>query len=375
MNYRRLLAVARTESIHNLRDVRSLFVIVVLPVVLLLLYGYGINYDLRNVPFAVQDLERTELSRSLIQHLVSSGYFQLRQVIHDQRQIAKSLDRAAVVFVLVIPPDMGRRLGAGRPAKVQVLVDGADTTRASVAVGYIEGALLAFSGKLGAEYLARHGLSAAGGLDVRPVVLYNADLKSVRFIVPGLMAILLTLLSGLLTSTCIVREREWGSFETLVTSPALPPEILIGKILPYVVIAFADTLLSIGAGALIFGVVPVGSRLLLLFTSFLYLLASLAIGIFFSTIMRTQRLAILTTTLVTLVPTIQLSGFAFPIRSQPLALQVISNFIPATHYLIIIRSLYLKGADLLVLWPRVLALLVFTVVLVTVAARRFRKQL
>ncbi|NPV45414.1 MAG: ABC transporter permease [Armatimonadetes bacterium] len=375
MNYRRLLAVARTESIHNLRDVRSLFVIVVLPVVLLLLYGYGINYDLRNVPFAVQDLERTELSRSLIQHLVSSGYFQLRQVIHDQRQIAESLDRAAVVFVLVIPPDMGRRLGAGRPAKVQVLVDGADTTRASVAVGYIEGALLAFSGKLGAEYLARQGLSAAGGLDVRPVVLYNADLKSVRFIVPGLMAILLTLLSGLLTSTCIVREREWGSFETLVTSPALPPEILIGKILPYVVIAFADTLLSIGAGALIFGVVPVGSRLLLLFTSFLYLLASLAIGIFFSTIMRTQRLAILTTTLVTLVPTIQLSGFAFPIRSQPLVLQVISNFIPATHYLIIIRSLYLKGADLLVLWPRVLALLVFTVVLVTVAARRFRKQL
>lgn len=375
MNTRRLLAVARTESIHNLRDVRSLFVIVVLPVVLLLLYGYGINYDLRDVPFAVQDLERTELSRRLIQHLVSSGYFQLRQVINDQRQIAAALDRAAVVFVLVIPPDMGRRLGAGRPAEVQVLVDGADTTRASVAVGYIEGALLAFSAKLGAEYVSRQGLLAPVGLEVRPVVLYNADLKSVRFIVPGLMAILLTLLSGLLTSTCLVREREWGSFETLVTSPALPPEILIGKILPYVVIVFADTLLSIGAGALIFGVVPVGSRLLLLFTSFLYLLASLAIGIFFSTIMRTQRLAILTTTLVTVVPTIQLSGFAFPIRSQPFVLQIISNFIPATHYLIIIRSLYLKGADLLVLWPRVLALVVFTVVLVAVAARRFRKQL
>lgn len=370
-----MLAVARTESVHNLRDVRSLFVIVVLPVVLLLLYGYGINYDLRNVPFAVQDLDRTEVSRDLVQHLVSSGYFRLHQVITDRRQIAESLERAAVVFVLVIPPNMGRELGAGRPAKIQVLVDGADTTRATVAVGYIEGALLAFSGKLGVEYLSRQGLPATGDVAVRPVVLYNADLKSVRFIVPGLMAILLTLLSGLLTSTCIVREREWGSFESLVTSPALPPEILVGKILPYVVIAFADTLLSIGAGALIFGVVPVGSRLLLLLTSFLYLLASLAIGIFFSTVMRTQRLAILTTTLVTLVPTIQLSGFAFPIRSQPFVLQVISSLIPATHYLIIIRSLYLKGAGLPVLWPRVLALLVFTVVLVAMAARRFRKQL
>ncbi len=375
MNPRRMLAVARAETIHNLRDIRSLFVILILPVVLLLFYGYGINYDLRDVPFAVQDLDRTERSRDLIEHLTSSGYFRLQQVISDQRQIAANLREARVVFVLVIPPDMGRKLGAGRPARVQVLVDGADTTRANVAVGYIEGALLAFSGKLTAEYLVREGLVAGGGLEVRPVVLYNSDLKSVRFIVPGLMAILLTLLSGLLTSTCIVREREWGSFETLATSPALPPEILIGKILPYVVIAFADTLLSIGAGALIFQVVPVGSRLLLLLTSFLFLLASLAIGIFFSSIMPTQRLAILGAMLVTLVPTVILSGFAFPIRSQPVVLQALSNFIPATHFLIIIRSLYLKGAGLAVLWPRVLALLAFAVVLVALAARRFRKQL
>jgi ABC-2 type transport system permease protein len=342
---------------------------------LLLLYGYGINYDLRNIPFAVQNLDGTQASRDLLQHLVSGGYFRLEAVITDQRQISEELDHGRAVFALVLPPDLGRRLGAGQPVRVQVIVDGADTIRANSAVGYIEGVLLDYSAGLGAEFIRRQGLAAPGRLGVRTTVLYNADLKSTRFIVPGLMAILLTLLSGLLTSTCIVREREWGSFETLVASPALAPEILLGKIAPYVVIAFADTLLAIAAGAAIFHVVPVGSMPLLLLTSFLYLLASLAIGIFFSTVMRTQRLAILITTLVTFVPTVQLSGFAFPVRSQPLFLRLVSYFIPATHYLTIIRSLYLKGAGMAVLWPDVLALLVFTALLVTAAARRFRKQL
>lgn len=375
MNWRRLGTVARAEAIHNLRDGRSLFVMFILPVVLLLLYGYGINYDLRHVPFVVWNLDRTAVSRDLLQRLTSSEYFDLRGTVHDQREIAYLLDRGEVVFAMVLPPDLGQKLGAGRPARVQVILDGADTTRANVAIGYIEAALLDYSSRLVADYARRQGLTPPTAPGVRPVILYNADLKSTRFIVPGLMAILLTLLAGLLTSTCIVREREWGSFETLVTSPAQPPEILLGKIVPYVVIAFVDTLVSIAVGALVFHVVPVGDWGLLLLASFLYLLASLAIGIFFSTVSRTQRVAILITTLVTLVPTVQLSGFAFPVRSQPLFLQFVSSVIPATHFLVIIRSLYLKGAGLAILWPRVLTLLVFTVLLVGLAARRFRKQL
>jgi ABC-2 type transport system permease protein len=372
---RRTLAIARAEWIHNRRDIRSLAVIVALPVVLLLLYGYGINFDLDNIPFAVFDLNGSERSRELIEQFRKSRYFQLYEVIHDQRRIAPLLDAGEVVFVLVIPPDFGRVLGAGREASVQVVMDGADTTRANVATGYIESAILDHSAKLGVQYAQRQGLQTGGRLTVRPTVLYNADLKSVRFIVPGLIAVLLTLLAALLTSTCVVREREWGSFESLVTSPARAPEILVGKMIPYVLIAFGDVVLCVVAGKLIFGVWPVGSVALLLGISVLYLLASLSIGLIFSVVARTQQLAILFAMLVTLLPTILLSGFAFPRRSMPLVLQAISNLFPATHFLHVIRSIYLKGTGLEMLWPQVAILAMFTVGLVFLAAKRFRKQL
>lgn len=371
----RLLAVARTEWIHNLRDKRSLFVILVLPVVLLLLYGYGINYDLRDVPFAVQDLSGTTQSRDLIQSLIRTGYFSLREVITNQQRIGELVDRGDVVFVLVIPPDFQRLLGAGRAAPVQVILNGGDTTRAGIAASYIQGALQDYSSRLLAEYVARQGSSGAAPFEVRTTILYNPALDSTRFIVPGLIAILLTILAGLLTSTAVVREREWGSFETLISSPPRPADIMLGKLAPYIVIAFVDVVLSILTGVLVFHVVPVGSVALLLFVSFLYLVASLSLGLLFSTIAKTQQLAILLAVLTTLLPTILLSGFVFPIRSMPLFLQFISNFVPATHFLIVIRGIYLKDAGLHVLWARVLILALFSVVLLLMAGRRFKKKL
>jgi ABC-2 type transport system permease protein len=277
--------------------------------------------------------------------------------------------------VLVIPPDLGLRL-AHPPATVQVLLSGADTTRATVAQGYIEAALSQISQEMAQEALVRSGADVpARGFGINTTILYNPSLNSTRFIVPGLIAILLTILAALLTSTAVVREREWGSFETLVTSPVQAPNIMLGKMAPYVVIAFVDVVLSVLTGALIFRVVPVGSLLLLFSVSFLYLLASLSIGMFFSTAMKSQQLAILVTMLVTLLPTTLLSGFAFPLRSMPAALQVISNFIPATHFLIVIRSIYLKGAGLEVLWLRVALLGLFALALTALAAKRFEKRL
>lgn len=371
----RLLAIARAEWIHNLRDPRSLFVILILPVVLLLLYGYGINYDLRDIPFAVEDLSGTAASRDLLQALIRTGYFILHEDITQQRRVPEVLDRGEVVFVLVIPPDFDRLLGAGRPAPVQVLLDGADTSRASIAQGYIQGALQDYSNRLLVEYLLAHGASANEPFEVRTTILYNPALDSTHFIVPGLIAILLTILSALLTSTTVVREREWGSFETLISSPARPSDIMLGKLAPYVAIAFVDVLLSVLTGAFVFRVVPAGSFSLLLLVSILYLLASLSVGLLFSTVARTQQLAILLAILSTLLPTVLLSGFVFPLRSMPVLLQLISNLIPATHFLIIIRGIYLKGAGLAVLWPRVLILGLFTVVLILTAARRFKKRL
>ncbi len=374
---RRTLAIARAEWIHNLRDPRSLFVILVLPVVLLLLYGYGINYDLRDIPFAVWDLSGTALSRDLVHSFISSGYFRLRGAITRQEEVARLLDSGEVIFVMVLPPDLQQRLGAGRQAEVQVLLSGADTTRATVARGYVEAALLQVSQGLAAEEQRRTG--AVGqiptGFGINTTILYNPGLDSTHFIVPGLIAILLTILAALLASTAVVRERESGSFETLVTSPVHAPNIMIGKMAPYVVIAFTDVLLSVVTGVVVFRVVPEGSVLLLLAASFLYLLASLSIGMFLSTVTRTQQLAILVTMLVSLLPTVLLSGFAFPLRSMPTVLQGLSVIIPATHFLVVIRSIYLKSAGLALLWPRVLALALFAVALVALAAKRFEKRL
>lgn len=372
---RRTLTIARAEWIHNVRDVRSLIVIIALPVFLLMLYGYGINFDLRDIPFAVFDLDGTKLSRDLIERLRESRYFLLQEVITDRSRIAELLDRGEVTFVLVIPPDLARIVGAGREARVQIVVDGADTTRASVAVGYIEAALAEYSTRLAADFATRQGAALHPPFAVAPTILYNAGLESRRFIVPGLIALLLTLLAALLTSTCIVREREWGSFESLVTSPARAHEILIGKMIPYVGIAFADVVLCIVAGRVMFGVSPTGSVALLLAVSALYLVASLAIGLYFSVVSATQQVAILFAMLLTLLPTTLLSGFTFPRRSMPLVLQLLSNVIPATHFLEIIRAIYLKGAGFVELWPRILVLLVFTVGLVALAARKFEKRL
>jgi ABC-2 type transport system permease protein len=375
MNHRRVWAIARAEWIHNLRDVRSLLVIAALPVVLLLLYGYGINFDLDHIPFAVYDLDGGEQARQVIEQFRSNRYFDLQEVFTDRHRAEQLLNRAAVVFVLVIPPDLGRTLGAGRPATVQVLLDGADVTRANVALGYVQAALQDLSTKVTADYLQRESLPSAHVFTVLPTILYNPGLKSVFFIVPGLIALILTLLAALLTSTAIVREREWGSFEVLVTSPAQAREILVGKMIPYIGMAFADVMVCILVGWLVFGVAPVGSRALLLAVSALYLMASLSIGLLFSVIARTQQLAILLAMLLTLLPTTLLSGFVFPLHSIPAPIRIISNIIPATHFLVIIRALYLKGAGLAVLWPRVLVLLALVLVVITVAARRFKKQL
>jgi ABC-2 type transport system permease protein len=375
MSRRRLLTIARMEWIHIRRDPRSLVVILILPVFMLLLYGYGISFDLDHIPFAVWNLDRTQVSRDLVEEFRRNRYFDLRESLLEQRRIGELLDRREVVFVLVIPPTLGRTLGAGREAEVQFILDGSDTTRASVALGYIEGALADFSVERQAQWAGRQGTAVAVPFTIHPTILYNPDLRSRPFIVPGLIGLLLTLLAALLTSTTIVREREWGSFESLIASPASAGEIMLGKMIPYTVLAFAEVVLSALAGWLVFGVAPAGSVALVLGASGVYMVASLAIGLFFSSIARSQQMAILFAMLLTFLPTILLSGFVFPLRSMPAVVAGMGQVFPATHFLIVIRSLYLKGAGPAILWPRLLVLALFAAALVALAASRFKKRL
>jgi len=375
---RRMLAVARAEWAHNRRDPRSLAVVIALPVFLLLLYGYGINLDLRDLKFAVQDLDRTEQSADFVNRLVRSEYFELARTIEDTREINSLIEGGAVRFVLVLPPDFGDDLAAGRPAQVQVLLDGADSTSASIALGYLGALVGEHSMQLTRRWATRRGLPASAvqpALKIEPRVLYNPELRSVNFIVPGLIAVIVTLLAALLTSGCIVRERESGSFEALAASPITPVEIVLGKSLPYAAISFVDIVLCMVVGWLLFGVAPVGDKLTLLGISVIYIIASLNIGLLVSSLARSHQVATLVAFLLTVLPGLLVSGFAFPVRSMPVVLQVIAQMIPATHFLVIIRGIYLKGAGIAVFAPRVAALVVIALLLILLTAKAFRRTL
>ena len=375
---RRMLAVARAEWIHNVRDTRSLAIIIALPIFLLLLYGFAIDFELEELQFAVQDWDRSDQSGDLIQSMVASDYFTLEALVQDSDEIDQMIASGKIRLGIIIPPDFSDDIAAGRTGQVQVLLDGSDSTTAGVALGYLEAIMREYQVHLTKEWVGRRGMPesmAAAPLEVHTRALYTPELKTVTFIVPGLIAIIMTMLAALLTSGCIVREREGGSFEGLAASPIAPVEIIIGKLLPYAVIAIGDVILCIGTGALVFGVFPLGDKLALLLTSGIYLIASLAIGLAISSAVRSHQVATLVAFLATMLPTMLLTGFVFPIRSMPKVLQYVSQIIPATHFLSVIRGIYLKGTGLGPYVGETIALTVISLALVALAAKTFSKSL
>lgn len=373
-----MLAVARAEWIHNVRDTRSLAIIIALPIMLLLLYGYAIDFSLEELRFAVQDDDRTEQSGDVIQSMVSSEYFTLVRLVERPGEIDRMIASGEIRLGVVIDRGFAADIASGRAGQVQVLLDGSDSTTAGVALGYLEAIVREYQVELTAAWARRRGVpstSVAAPLEVHTRALYNPELKTVTFIVPGLIAIIMTMLAALLTSGCIVREREVGSFEGLAASPIAPVEIIIGKLLPYAAISIGDVILCIGTGALVFGVYPLGSKPGLLVVSGLYLIASLCIGLAISSIARTHQVATLMAFMATMLPTMLLTGFVFPVRSMPMALQVIAQVLPATHFLTVIRGIYLKGTGLGLYMHETFALGLISLALVVLAAKTFRKSL
>lgn len=378
MSKRRLLAVAAKEWIHVRRDPRSLGVALVLPIVLLMLMGEGINFDLTDLPFAVCDYDSSSASRELREALSQIELFHLVASVPNAEQGERLLQRGECLFVLVIPRGMQAGLLRGEAVALQVLLDGSDSNTASIARSYAEGALSAHSGRALREVAERLGLGEQAGLPpvtITRKVLYNPGLESQKFIVPGLIVVILVILGALLTSGTVVRERQTGTFETLAASPLLAAEILLGKLLPYVAIGLADIILAVGTGALVFGVHIAGSALLFFASGVVFLVCALSVGLLFSTVARTQQQAMLGAFLAIFLPTILLSGFIFPIRNMPWVLKALSVVVPPTHFLVIARGIYLKGVGLGVLWVPALALLGLTACIFGLAVARFRKQL
>lgn len=356
------------------RDPLMLMVVVMLPIVMLLLYGFAINLDVKHVRMAVYDLDHTPQSRDLIGAFSRSGYFDLVEYLQSDREMAQSLDDSRSRMVLVIPATYSDDLARGRKTPVQLLVDGSDSTTANTAISYASLIVQQQSAKIALSAVpATRG--ALQPIDHRIRYWYNPELRSANFIVPGLIAVILMTLSALLTSNTVVRERERGTIESLIVSPVKPLEIMLGKLIPYVLIAFADVVLVMIVSSLVFHVPLVGNPALVLLLSGVFLTAALGIGLLISTVSPNQQTAIMTAMLATQLPSVLLSGFMFPISSMPKAIQYITLAIPASHFIRILRAIFLKGSGIDVLWKPSLLLLLMGVVMLALSTLRFRKTL
>ncbi len=369
----RTLTIARKELLHIVRDRRTLAVMFLIPVVQLFLMGYAATTDIEHLRTAVLDADRTSQSRELIEAYRASNYFDIVSYVANEEDLGGMLDRGMVRAGLVIPAGYGTDVVAGRRADVAFVIDGSDPNVANTVFAASQQVGQAQSVRLIEQRL---GISPEQmtALEVYPRVWYNPEMKSVNFMVPGLMAMILFLLTTMLTSLAIVRERERGTIEQLMVTPIRPIELVVGKVVPYVLVAFFDVLEVLAIGVFWFGVPIHGSLALLLALAALFLMTSLGIGIFVSSVANTQQEAMLMVWLM-LLPSIFLAGFFFPIEAMPGFLQAISYLIPLRYMLVIIRGIILKGVGLEVLAGQVVALLVFGVVIMVFAATRFRKRL
>lgn len=369
---RRLYGIFRKELIHIRRDPRTLFVSLMFPVVMMLLYGYGIRFDVMNLPVAALDMDRTAFSRGLVAALARSEAFSYRGIAASYGELEKAVERGQARVGVVIPPGAGRRLTRGERVPIQVIVDGSDASTANIALGYLSALALRVSSDLAPGSPARTVLTP---IEVRARVWYNPELRSANFVVPGIVAVIMILLGTLLTAFAIVEEKERGTVEMLIVSPVTRLELVLGKILPYLLLSLAAITAIVVMGFLLFRVPIKGSLLALAGSCLVYLFAVLGLGIFVSTFASRLQDAMFLAVVVSLLPGILLSGFAFPIESMPAAIRPLTYLVPTRYFLVIIRGIYLKGVGPLTLWRQALPLLFFGLALAALSSFKFRKSL
>jgi ABC-2 type transport system permease protein len=378
MRIKIIKAVTRKEIYQILRDKRTLLFTFLLPLMLMFLYSYGIRFDVNMIKIAVSDSVSDAYSRDLINGFLASGYFDRVGNNLSQRDAEEMIMKGDATVALIIPADFSRNLKRMRGSSVQVLLDGMDSNTANISQGYIKAILLQYSlkqiqSRLG-NMLSMKGISfPTVSLDMR--ILYNPELKSNHFIIPGIIVIIMMLMGAMLTTLSIVKEKEFGSFENIISTPIKSYEFIIGKVFPYVVLSLIDLVLIIVVGYLVFNVPIKGNLILLLFASIFYLVTTLSFGILISTIARTQQIALIVAMLATLLPSILLSGFVFPLESMPLPLQWIAALIPAKYFMTIIRAIYLKGTGVGSFWLDLVLLIFYSIVLLTISSLKFKKRL
>lgn len=374
MNHR-LTSIIRKEFIQIWRDPRTLVIILIIPIMQLFLLGYSATSDIKNVQLVVLDQSRSAESRALLESYRAADYFVITQYLENEEEASALIEKGEARAALIIPPDFSERLAEG-DAQVSFILDGSDPTVASTSLSSARLIGQAHATEILAETIASSGqkFELQPPVDVRTNVWYNPDLISAYFMIPGVIGMILFAITAILTATAVVRERERGTIEQLIVTPIRSWELIVGKITPYVLLAFLDMIEVLAIGHWWFGVPIRGSLALILITSGIFILSGLGIGLFASTVANTQQEAMLIVWM-TLLPAIFLSGFFFPLQAMPQVLQWISMLIPLRYYLVIIRALLLKGVGLEMILNEVLALVAFAVVIMTAASIRFHKRL
>ncbi|MBE9478713.1 MAG: ABC transporter permease [Chloroflexi bacterium] len=372
----RLQSIIRKEFIQIIRDPRTLMLVILIPIMQLLMMGYAATTDVRNVPLAIFDQDRGMEARALLDAYRAADYFHLAYDVDSLDEILSLIDRGDAKAGLIIPPDYNQQIAGNGTAQIAFVLDGSDPTIAATSLSAAQLIAQVHATEVMAERLARTGQGAAvlTPLEVRTQVWYNPDMLSAYFMVPGVIGMILYSITSILTATAVVRERERGTIEQLIVTPIRPWELIVGKILPYAVLALINTVEVLALGSWLFGV-PIRSGLgLVMLSSGLFLLTGLGIGLLVSTVANTQQEATLIS-FTTLLPSIFLSGFFFPVEAMPRVLQWISVLIPLKYYLTIIRSLLIKGVGVDSLYTEIFALAIFGVSFILLAAMRLQKRL
>ncbi len=372
MNGGRLRSIIWKEFVQMRRDRATLGMLLGIPVMQLLMFGYAIRQDVRNLPTVVYDASRTQESRALVQRFEATGNFRIRGQVASYHEAIEQVDAGRARAAIVLPEDFARKIKRRDPAQIQVLIDATDPTGSQSAIG----AAQLVGQRTNVETVsARLGLSEERmPVDVRVRPLYNPALKSALFIVPGIIGMILSNILIIITAMAIVREREHGTLEQLIVTPLSPSEIMLGKIAPYVLVGLVQITAVLAIGHLLFRVPVRGNLLLVYGASLLFIIANLGLGLFISTLVRAQAPA-MQASFFFLLPNVLLSGFMFPREAMPPVAHEIGLILPLTHYLQVIRAIVLKGVGIRELWPQCLALLGFAVLFFTFSSLRFRKQL
>ena len=368
----RIVAVTRKEMRQISRDRRTLLILLFVPAFFLFVYGYALNFDIRNIALAVEDNDQSVQSRQLVSAFVRSGYFDLVAAVTDDREVVRLLDTGGARAVLVIPARFGERASTGQRASVQVLINGDNANTATTVMGYVVGIVNAESARY--QVLARVGSPAAPLVMLEPRVWYNPELRSALFLVPGLIAYIAMLTAVVSTALSVVREKEAGTMEQIRMAPISPVGYVLGKTVPYFVISLASAMGVVAVSMALFDLPMRGSWPLLVGSVSLFLVGALAMGLLISTVAESQQVAFQMALLSSFLPTLMLSGFIFPISSMPAFLQAVTRVVPARYFLNVLRGVLLKGVGTEVLWRDLIALVVIAIVLLGLASARLKRQ-